>query len=63
VSGPAAREPELTNAQRLVEEIRHGWSMATVEAYRESQPHTEIREATRGLTNEPVAVKTDEIVP
>jgi hypothetical protein len=33
------------------------------EAYRESQPHKEIREATRGLTTEPVVVKTYEIVP
>jgi len=38
-------------------------SMASIEAYRESQPHKKIREATRGLTNEPGVVKTYEIVP
>ncbi len=38
-------------------------SMASIEAYRESQPHKEIREATRGLRNEPVVVKTYHIVP
>ena len=37
-------------------------SVASIEAYRESKPHQEIREATRGLTNEPVVVKTYEIV-
>jgi heme-degrading monooxygenase HmoA len=34
-------------------------SMASIEAYRESQRHQEIREA----TSEPVVVKTYEIVP
>ena len=37
-------------------------SVASIEAYRESKPHQEIREATRGLTGEPVVVKTYEIV-
>ncbi len=36
---------------------------AVDQAYREGQPHNEIREAMRGLTNEPVVVKTDKIVP
>jgi heme-degrading monooxygenase HmoA len=39
------------------------WDSAeSIEAYRESQAHKEIRQATRGLTNEPVVVKTYEIV-
>ncbi len=37
-------------------------SMASIQAYRESQAHKEIREATRGLTNDPVVVKTYEIL-
>ena len=37
-------------------------SIASIEAYRESKAHQEIREATRGITNEPVVVKTYEIV-
>lgn len=36
-------------------------SMGSIEAYRESQPHKEIREATRGLTNDAVVVKTYEV--
>jgi heme-degrading monooxygenase HmoA len=37
-------------------------SAASIEAYRESRPHQEIRQATRGLTIEPVVVKTYEVV-
>ena len=36
-------------------------SVASIEAYRESQAHQEIRQATRGLTTEPVVVKTYEV--
>jgi quinol monooxygenase YgiN len=38
-------------------------SMASIQAYRESQAHKEIRQATRGLTAEPAVVKTYEIDP
>jgi len=37
-------------------------STASIEAYRESPAHQAIREATRGLTDEPVLVKTYQIV-
>ncbi len=37
-------------------------SLASIQAYRESQAHKEIRDATRGLTPDPVVVKTYEIV-